>query len=269
MTQTKFLTEDPITGNIVQQAVADTDISGTTTGAIPFVSSGAVLAEDTTKLNWDNTNNRLGVGAGGAASSDATLTLNNNNGASAAPGGGTMLHLVQADATANRVYLDTFGGGVNVMTNRQAGGTRVSPAALATTNMFSFSVQGYNGSAYVPAGSFLFVTTNNPYSGTATGCAWTISTTASGTTGAVETGRFDAGTGFSMYGTNPVIDQNRLHVFRAYATASLPTGVNPYSKAFVNDSMVGVAAGLGLAPIGSGSNKVPVYTVDGTNWLIG
>lgn len=57
--------------------------------------------------------------------------------------------------------------------------------------------------------------------------------------------------------------------FKAYTVATLPTGIDPYSKAFVTDSTVAIAAGLGLAPVGGGTNKVPVYTTDGTNWLIG
>lgn len=81
--------------------------------------------------------------------------------------------------------------------------------------------------------------------------------------------RFDNESGLSMFGANPVVDKNRLLVLRAFATASLPTGVNPYSTAFVTDATLGLSAGLGLAPIGGGTNKVPVYTTDGTNWLIG
>ncbi len=66
-----------------------------------------------------------------------------------------------------------------------------------------------------------------------------------------------------------VVDANGIQVFKAYAVAALPTGINAYSRAFATDSTVGIAAGLGNTPVGGGANKVPVYTTDGTNWLIG
>jgi hypothetical protein len=55
----------------------------------------------------------------------------------------------------------------------------------------------------------------------------------------------------------------------SYLTANLPTGIAAYSEAYVTDSTTTVITGLGLAPTGGGANKVPVYTTDGTNWLIG
>jgi len=39
-------------------------------------------------------------------------------------------------------------------------------------------------------------------------------------------------------------------------------------RAFVTDASQSITDGLGLAVVGGGSNKVPVYC-DGTNWLIG
>lgn len=55
-----------------------------------------------------------------------------------------------------------------------------------------------------------------------------------------------------------------------YTVASLPSAATAGSgaTAFVTDATLGIAAGLGLAPVGGGSNKVPVYS-DGTNWKIG
>lgn len=56
---------------------------------------------------------------------------------------------------------------------------------------------------------------------------------------------------------------------KAYTVATLPTGIDAYSTAFVSDATLPITTGLGLAPVGGGANKVPVYTTDGTNWLIG
>ena len=49
-------------------------------------------------------------------------------------------------------------------------------------------------------------------------------------------------------------------------TAAGTAGVG--ATAFVTDSTLGIAAGLGVAVIGGGANKVPVYS-DGANWIIG
>ena len=56
---------------------------------------------------------------------------------------------------------------------------------------------------------------------------------------------------------------------KVYTVATLPTGIDAYSVAFVSDATLPITTGLGLAPTGGGTNKVPVYTTDGTNWLIG
>lgn len=56
----------------------------------------------------------------------------------------------------------------------------------------------------------------------------------------------------------------------AYTVAALPTGIPAYSRAFVTDSDTDIITGLGTTPVHTtGANQVPVYTIDGTNWLIG
>jgi len=40
------------------------------------------------------------------------------------------------------------------------------------------------------------------------------------------------------------------------------------TRAFINDGSTTLILGLGLTAVGSGSNKVPVYS-DGTNWIVG
>ncbi len=59
-------------------------------------------------------------------------------------------------------------------------------------------------------------------------------------------------------------------VLANYTVAGLPSAatVGAYATAFVSDATLGIAAGLGLAPVGGGSNKVPVYS-DGAAWKIG
>lgn len=55
----------------------------------------------------------------------------------------------------------------------------------------------------------------------------------------------------------------------SYTVATLPaaSAVGAGGLAFVTDAVATAITGLGLAPTGGGSNKVPVYS-DGTSWLV-
>ncbi len=59
-------------------------------------------------------------------------------------------------------------------------------------------------------------------------------------------------------------------VLKSYTVSGLPSAatVGAGATAFVTDATLGIAAGLGLTPIGGGANKVPVYS-DGSAWKIG
>ncbi len=55
---------------------------------------------------------------------------------------------------------------------------------------------------------------------------------------------------------------------KEYTVSGLPSASTyAYSFAFVTDAVATAITGLGLAPVGGGSNKVPVYS-DGTGWFI-
>ena len=59
-------------------------------------------------------------------------------------------------------------------------------------------------------------------------------------------------------------------VLANYTVSGLPSAatVGAGATAFVTDATLGIAAGLGLTPIGGGANNVPVYS-DGSAWKIG
>lgn len=80
--------------------------------------------------------------------------------------------------------------------------------------------------------------------------------------------RFTTATGLNMFGTNIVIDQNRVFRLRNYVVASLPASPPDGCIAFVTDSTQTLTAGIGTAVVGGGANKVPVYA-DGGTWKIG
>jgi hypothetical protein len=77
-------------------------------------------------------------------------------------------------------------------------------------------------------------------------------------------------TGLQMFGSNTVIDANRLLKLRSYTVATLPSASasGAGAKAYVTDndaSPVFLAIALNS---GAGATKTPVHS-DGTNWRIG
>lgn len=225
----------------------DTDLAGTTNGAIPYVSSG-FLIENQPGLNI----------------SPSTMTLNvsdGTNGNASLSGGSSPAITVKRYSTPNA-------GPLSVLSRIR--GSKTSPSAVAQNDILgTYRFNGYDGAAERTAAQFVGTVISPTPSSTNFAGRFTFSLVPLGSASVSEVARLEYDTGLSMYGANKVIDQNRLFVFRAYTVAALPTGVSAYSRAFVTDATVGLAAGLGAAPTGGGANKVPVYTVDGTNWLIG
>lgn len=71
-----------------------------------------------------------------------------------------------------------------------------------------------------------------------------------GSTTTTEILRFEHATGMSMYGANPVIDQNRHHQLRSYTVAGLPSAATAGQMIYVSNESGGA---------------VPAFS-DGTNW---
>ncbi len=71
----------------------------------------------------------------------------------------------------------------------------------------------------------------------------------------------------SYHGITFDADGRATAVNVVYTVATLPAGAAG-NTAFVTDSTVGIAVGLGLAPVGGGAAGVPVFH-DGAGWKIG
>lgn len=119
----------------------------------------------------------------------------------------------------------SYGGGNNTarMQIRYAEGTIASPTVIATgRDVGSQNWLAYDGSAFT-AVSTMTVTMTEPTPGVgAIGARMVFSIAPVGGTN-TEILRYEHATGLSMFGANPVIDQNRTHVLRSYTTASPPT----------------------------------------------
>lgn len=242
-----------------------------TSGVFSFVNGSASAPSAYWNTNYglfyDTTNTGLGISIAGSQ-----IGYFNATGLTLSKAGGTQnsLSLTGEGATSilmQRYSADTTAPAVTFM---KARGTIASPAVPVTSDVAGqLTGQLYSGAGFSIGGQFQFLVAETAtVDATHLGTLFRIRLCAVGGSSLNTVTQFDNENGQQMFGSI-VIDQNRLHVFRAYTVAALPTGVQPYSRAFVTNATLGVAAGLGLAPVGGGANKTPVYTTDGTNWVIG
>lgn len=149
-------------------------------------------------------------------------------------------------------------------------GTHASPTQVTANGQFGvFAGSPYHSGGAFPSGancSMRFVANENQ-TPTAQGSRIILEATPAGSTTAsrTEVARFEAENGISMFGTNIVLDSNRLLRKRVYTVATLPPAGTKGRVALVSDAMV---ATFGVAPTGGGTVNVPVYD-DGTIWRMG
>lgn len=170
------------------------------------------------------------------------------------------------NATANQSPSNTFG---------HSRGTIAAPTTSVNGDTLgSFRFQGYGATAFKNSVIMQILCIEPSPSDTKMGGSWRLNVAPLGAiaafTSATEVLRAEQATGFSMYGANPVIDSNRLHILRSFVVSALPSASTSGAgaTAFVTDATLPITTGLGLSVTGGGTNKVPVYS-DGTNWIIG
>lgn len=120
---------------------------------------------------------------------------------------------------------------------RRSAGTIASPAGIANGDVLgTFGYQGAHiAGAYRNAVS-LISTVTEPTPTSAMGSRFRIDICAVGATSPTEAIRLEHATGLSMFGANPVIDQNRIIRHRLYTIATLPAASTcPNGEAMVSD----------------------------------
>lgn len=242
-------------------------MTGALLGAVGAVGTpGFAFAGHTDFGMWyDGTNTALGLSVAGAEVFQISATQVKNT----VVGAGASLQCISDGVTNNIVsaFSNTTGSARFIL--RGTKGTQASPAAVTTAfTLGTINYQGYGGSANVIGIALKSAVLTATPSDTDMESSWQIFGNAPGATGAgTEIGRFGVVAGFSMFGANPVIDANRLLLLRNFTVATLPAAPAVGATAFVTDAMATIITGLGLAPVGGGTNKVPVY-YDGA-WKIG
>jgi hypothetical protein len=243
---------------------------GTMSGAIALPNGSAAAPELAFNTNYgifyDATNNAVAIGNAG---NQIGYFMPTGYLQSIAGGGVSNTQIMGeggVSSTILRASTDTVEASFNT---RKARGTIAAPAVpVLGDNLGSYNSAGYNGTTgYVTSGRVRTqLTETGAVSATAMGSQILFSTCPIGSGTLVEIGRMNNESGLSMFGANPVIDQNRLHRLRSFTVATLPTFIAG-ALAYITDATLTAITGLGLAPIGGGANQVPVYA-DNVGWKI-
>lgn len=243
---------------------------------------GAAIGTNALAITGTSSIGNITIGAGGNSIQQIFLTPNSglNGGIGMVNGGGQVLVFINGTAqysfaSPNLVIRSdaafAFGSTTTVsstqdtfITRRAAANIQLGAANSATPVAQSVNSQGSrSGTDTNVSGGNLTIS-----SGIGTGNA-TISSLALASPIAVTggTGAQTQTTGLTIVGgaarlTNYTVSSGNV-------SPALPSAVNAGAgaMAFVIDATLTAITGLGLAPIGGGSNKVPVYS-DGTQWLI-
>lgn len=241
---------------------------GTMTGPIvlPSASAGSpALAFTHGGFFDDTTNSGVGLAAGGSQigffnGSTFNITI---------PTTGYSLAILSEAATLNQITRYGTGAAQSAVYRIQgARGTIASPTVINNGDRIgAVNVRAWGGTAFQNTAEIDFAVLQTSPSDSQMGGRISFSASTAGTVTLAEVGRFDPANGFSMFGANPVIDANRLLLLRNFTVATLPAAPAVGATAFVTDAVATIITGLGLAPVGGGTNKVPVY-YDGA-WKIG
>jgi hypothetical protein len=162
--------------------------------------------------------NANGIGIGIDPTSTDTINIQKT-------GSGNVAHITVAGEAGVSLATQRYSGdgvGSNIVLYK-ARGTIASPAAV-TQNATLGSVvwEGHTGTDFVISASLRVDTVASPPSPTDMESRVICMAVPPGSVSNTELWRFDHATGFSMFGANPVINQNRHFRPRQYAAASLP-----------------------------------------------
>lgn len=120
-------------------------------------------------------------------------------------------------------YAGSSAGGANFVGNK-ARGTSSTPTNIVNGDTtVRYTGNGWTGAAFTTAGYFENVIKEPTPSSSALGAFWRFNICPLGSATVTEVTRFDADSGLSMFGTNVVIDQNRVFHNRQYTVTTLPT----------------------------------------------
>lgn len=214
---------------------------------------------------YDTTNTGVGLAVNGAETAWFAI-----GGPTFQHVGGNLTLQLQAEGAA-QLQATRYSTNANApqASGRKARGTIASPLVVVQNDIaFQQVGSGYGGTAFQTCATVQYFVIEPTPSDTAMGGSVRIAASPLGTVTASEVARFEPGTGLSMFGANPVIDQNRTHIFNSSTVAGLPAVVTAGNR-FVTDLEGGQGNVYGGASLwrNSQNNQLAVNTITGQGVL--
>lgn len=207
------------------QQIPDSDFVNPGSGVqYPNGTAAAPSAAFNTNYGWfyDTTNVGMGLTIGGTE-----LAWFTASGGVISRDGGALSLTLQAEAAATLLVV-RYSTNANApqISARKARGTIASPATVVQNDIvFQQIGSGYGATTFQTSTNILGRVIEPTPSDIAMGGQVAIFTSPLGSVTATEVARFESGTGFSMYGANPVVDANRTLISGQSTTSGLPTNV--------------------------------------------
>jgi len=185
---------------------------------------------------------------------ELSQTFSGANVFSRGSGVGTTLNVIGDSAAAVfQTTRNSSAGTGPIFQGRKSLGDASTPTVVANANVaLSMAGQGYDGSSYVTIGTLNLRVAETSPSSSAMGGQWVLSANVAGGISNTELLRIDHTNGIQMFGTNVVIDANRIIRPRSYTISTVPTIT---TTGLIHASDLGGGAGV-LQSNGTAWNRV-------------
>jgi hypothetical protein len=238
-------------GVVTQAAAADLSNGVTGSGAVALATSAALT---TPAISGGTINNAIIGGTTSAAGTFTTLTIAGTVTNYLAGAGAVTTQALGEGSTTVTLQRSSADASAGVFIARKSRGTLASPASVSTSDEIGrYSFNAYAGGGFVSGGYFSSLVKDSAPSGTSMETSFTFNLSVSGSVTPIEVMRLEAGVGLSMFGTNPVIDANRVLRLRSYTIGTLPAASTAAGQAIY------------ISDLGGGGGQA---VSDGTNWRL-
>lgn len=243
---------------------------GTMTGAILYPDGTAAAPSIALQTNWgfhyDATNTAIGFDLAGTEWMYFQITGGNPNLIMNVPGGVSGNFIIQSEANAQNAVKRYSANTTSALYNMVKGRGTLAATAVPALNDFlgrlQFSGTAVAGSLAGTAGAIIQakLIETGAVGLAAMGTQLEFSCCAIGSATLTEVLRINTANGLQMFGANTVIDKDRIHRVRVFATlATLTAAITvPVGgmRAQIQDAL---APAFGAAAVGGGAVEVPVY----------
>lgn len=228
------------TALVIDKTTGGVRLPAQMTGAlqVPAGSAGAP------SLAIGNTSDGLYSGGSGFINCNANLSISKTG------GGASFNMFVEGTLTELLRRYESAASGPEISLDHYRGTIAASSDVVTNDELGKITFRGRGGGAARSGAQVLVITTETTPGASAMGSRMTLLISAIGSATPTEIFRLEHATGLSMFGANPVIDQNRHFRLRSYTVATLPSASPAAQLIYVSD----------------GTSNKRLAVSEGTNW---